>query len=169
MIIPVTRQELKAVLMDPKAPGVKEPYFIIKGEVGQEVTILTPGKNGNEYNKTYGFFSAYPGAQMLHVLYGQGVAVLQRPGFEGEVKEVRVVSLRAGMNLEVPAGYGHCLVNVGKTYLAVLDNFPLPQRYRDPGPVAGKRGLAYFVVDKKGDVGFEPNPNYKLHPQISTT
>lgn len=168
MIEPRTRQELKDVLMDPKGPGVTEPYFVIRGEAGQNITVLTPGLNGNEFNKTYGHFHNYQGMEIYNVVYGQGVLVMQRNDENGEAKEVRVVSLRSGMSVEIPSGYGHCLVNVGKTYLVVIDNAPDFKNAHNFEPVKDKRGLAYYVVDKRGEVGFEPNPNYRLHPQIST-
>lgn len=167
MIEARTRQELKEVLMDPKAPGVKDPYFVIRGEAGQNITILTPGLNGQEFNKTYGHFHKYQEVEIYHVVYGQGVLILQRNDENGEAKEVRVVSLRSGTTTEVPAGYGHALINIGKTYLVVIDNAPASPKAHDFAPVKEKHGFAYYVVDKKGEVGFESNPHYKLHPQIS--
>lgn len=168
MIQARTRSELKEVLMDPKSLGVKDPYFVIRGEDGQNITVVSPGRNGNEFNKTYGHFHRYQGVEIYRVLYGQGVLIMQRDDGDGEAKEVRVIGLRGGMTVEIPAGYGHALVNVGKTYLVVLDNAPNDAKAHDFEPVRLKHGLAYYVVDKKGEVGFEPNPHYRLHPQIAT-
>lgn len=167
MIITRTRQELKDVLMDSKSPGVKEPYFVIDGE-GQNVTILSPGKNGNEFNKTYGHFHNYQGVEIYRVIYGQGVLIMQRNDEDGEAKEIRVTSLRGGMTVEVPAGYGHALVNIGKTYLVVIDDAPDGAKTHNFEPVREKHGFAYYIIDKKGEVGFESNPRYRLHPQIAT-
>ena len=161
------RQELKEVLLDPKTPGVKEPYFVIRGEGGQNITVLTPGLNGREFNKTYGHFHKWQGVEVYHTVYGQGVLVMQRNDENGEAKEFRVVSLRPGMSVEIPSGYGHSMVNVGKTYLVVIDNSPEGAK-DDFESVKSKHGFAYYVVDKKGEIGFEPNPNYRMHPQIST-
>ncbi len=168
MIETRTRQDLKDVLMDPKAPGVKDPYFVIRGEAGQNITVLTPGLNGNEFNKTYGHFHNYQGVEIYHVVYGQGVLLMQRNDEMGEAKEVKVVSLRPGMTVEIPSGYGHALINVGKTYLVVIDNSPTGKNVHNFEPVKEKQGFAYYVVDKRGEVGFEPNPNYRMHPQITT-
>lgn len=167
MITSLTRQELKAVLMDPKSPGVKDPYFTIKGEAEQNIIIVTPGKNGNEFNKTYGCFHSFQGVEIYHVVYGQGVLLMQRNNEEGEAKEIRVTGLRSGTTIEVPAGYGHCLINVGKTYLVVINNSQGGNN-KNHEPVSLRHGFAYYVVDKKGEVGFESNPHYQLHPQIST-
>lgn len=168
MITTRTRQEIKEVLMDPKAPGVKDPYFVIRGEAGQNITILTPGLNGIEFNKTYGHFHNYMGVEVYNVVYGQGVLLMQRNDENGEAKEVRIVTLRPGISVEIPVGYGHSLVNVGKTYLVVVDNAPDKANAHNFEPVKQKHGFAYYIVDKKGEVGFEPNPNYRLRPQIST-
>ncbi|MBI4040088.1 hypothetical protein HY389_01905 [Candidatus Daviesbacteria bacterium] len=168
MITAKIRSELKDVLAQPSASGVREPYFVIHGEGGQNVTVLTPGKNGNEFNKTYGHFHNYTGIEIYHVVYGVGVLIMQRNDEAGEAKEVKVVPLRAGQTVEIPAGYGHALINVGKTYLVVVDNAPNTPKAHDYGPVKEKHGFAYYVVDKKGEIGFETNPNYKHHPQITT-
>ena len=168
MIQARTRTELKEVLMNPKAIGVKEPYFVIHGDNSQNVTILAPGLNGNEFNKTYGHFHNYQGVEIYHVVYGQGVLLMQRNDEQGEAKDIRVVSLRGGITVEIPAGYGHCLINVGKTYLVTVDDAPAESTAHDFEPVRQKHGFAYYVVDKKGEIGFEPNPNYKIHPQIAT-
>lgn len=168
MITTRTRPELKEVLMDPKSPGVKEPYFVIRGDEGQNITILSPGKNGNEFNKTYGHFHNYQGIEIYRVVYGQGVLIMQRNDDGGEAKEVKVVGLRPGVTVEVPVGYGHALVNIGKTYLVVIDDAPSTSGAHDFDLVKEKHGFAYYIVDKKGEVGFEPNHNYHLHPQIAT-
>lgn len=153
--------------MEPKEPGVKEPYFVIRGEGGQNITILTPGLNGREFNKTYGHFHNFQEVEIYHVVYGQGILIMQRNDESGEAKEFRMVSLRGGTTAEIPAGYGHTLINVGKTYLVVIDNSPIDPKAHNFESVKEKQGFAYYVIDKKGEIGFEPNLNYKLHPQIA--
>lgn len=168
MIIATAQQQLKDVLMDPKSPGVKEPYFQISGEGGQNLTVVTPGKNGDEFNKTYGYFYTYLDVLIYHVAYGQGVLVMQRNDAEGEAKEFKIVTLRPGVTIEIPVGYGHCLVNIGKTYLITIDSAVDTTKTAYTVPITEKKGFAYFIVDKRGEVGFASNPSYKIHPQIST-
>lgn len=168
MIQVKTKQDLKDVLMEPQAPGIKEPYFIISGEGGQNITVITPGTNGAEFNKTYGYFHQYPEVEIYHVVYGQGVLIMQRNDDMGEAKEIKIIGLRPGSTVEIPAGYGQAIANVGKNYLVVIDNSPVVLAKSDIEKITIKHGLAYYIVDKKGEIGFEPNPNYKLHPQIST-
>ncbi len=167
MIVTTTKKDLNDVLMDPKAPGVRDAYSVIRGE-NQNITVLSTGKNGGEYNKTRGHFHTYLGAEIYNCLYGQGILVMQRNDEEGEPKEFRVVSLHPGKQIEVPSGFGHCLVNVGRGYLVVLDNAPNIKNGHNYEPVKEKRGFAYYVIEKKGEIAFEENSNYKLHPQISS-
>lgn len=152
--------------MDSKAKGVKEPYFVIRGD-GQNITILSPGKNGIEYNKTYGHFHNYQGVEIYHCLYGQGILVTQRNDENGEAKEFKVISLSAGKQAEIPVGYGHSLANVGKGFLVVLDNAPDDPKAHNYEPVEDKRGFAYYIVEKKGEIAFDQNHNYRVHPQIT--
>lgn len=167
MIITKTHKELEDVLMDPKDTGVKEPYFIIR-EIGQNITIIVPGKNGDEYNKTYGHFHIYMGVEIYNCLYGQGLLIMQRNDEEGEAKEFKVVTLHSGKQVEVPSGYGHCIVNIGKSFLVMLDNSPDFEKSHNYETVKIKKGFAYYVIEKKGEISFEHNPNYHVHPQITT-
>lgn len=167
MITTKTGQELKDVLMDPKATGVKEAYFVIHSD-DQNITALSPGKFGVEFNKTYGHFHNYQGVEIYNCLYGQGILVMQRNDEDGEAKEFKIVTLHPGRQVGIPAGFGHSIINVGKGFLVVLDNAPNSSKAHNYKPVKEKRGFAYYIVEKKGEVGFEANPNYKVHPQIST-
>ena len=162
-----THKDIEDVLMEPRAKGVKEAYFIMRA-ANQSITILNSGKNGIEYNKTHGHFHTYLGTEIYNCLYGQGILIMQRNDEEGEAKEFKIVSLTSGRQIEVPSGYGHCIVNVGKGYLVTLDNAPGDGKSHDYESVKIKQGFAYFVIERKGEIAFEPNPNYKLHPQIST-
>lgn len=168
MVASTTIKDLQGVLMEPKLASVKEPYFTIQGNNGENITILASGKNGIEFNKTFGDFHTFPGVEIYHCLYGQGLLIMQRNGPDGEPKEVKVVGLRSGTIIEVPAGYGHCIVNTGKNFLIVADNAPANPKMHSDELLKTKKGLAYYVIDKKGNIAFEENPNYHFHPQIST-
>ena len=167
MIVTKKAKDLKSVLMDPGARGVKYPYSLITAG-DQTIFVVTAGQNGIEYNKITGYFSNFEGASIYQCLYGQGVLLLQRNDELGEAKEFKVVTLNSGRSVGVPAGWAMCLVNIGKTFLVVIGNLNINSRYIDEKPIVEKQGLAYFVVEKKGEIGFEENPNYKLHPQITT-
>lgn len=165
MIIAKTRKDLKPVLKEPKEKGIKDPYYMIEGD-GQIILVVNPGKNGSEFNKTVGYFNNYPAVNIYQCLYGQGILLLQRNDESGEAKEFKVVTMNPGRQVEVPVGWGVSLVNVGRNIL-VASYGPETQDH-DSKPIIEKQGLAYYVVEKKGEIGFEPNARYTVHPQIST-
>lgn len=168
MITVKTHKELEAVLLAPKAVGVKEPYYVIHSE-DQNITIINHGLNGTEYNKTYGHFHKFLGVEVYTCLHGQGVLVMQRNDEAGEAKEFKVVTLHPGRQMEIPSGFGHALINVGKDYLVVLDNSgKKADKWHDYKPITNKKGFAYYIVEKKGEIALDPNPHYQVHPQIST-
>ena len=104
MIIAKTDKDLKPVLMKGVKGGVKTPYYLIKNK-GQLIFVVSPGRNGIEFNKTVGYFSNFPGMQTYQCLYGRGVIVLQRNDELGEAKEfsARPLLLQAGIAAE-PSG-----------------------------------------------------------------
>lgn len=166
MVIQVSRKELQPFLMEPKAVGVKDPYYLIQGE-DQTITVLSSGKNGIEYNKTMGYFNKLQGAVTLTCLYGQGVVIIQRNDELGEAKEFKVSTLSPGKQVEVPSGWGHSIINIGKKFLMVI-NSTIPHKLQALEPIKLKKGFAYYVVEKKGEVGFESNSTYRVRPQITT-
>lgn len=167
MITTVTKKEIEDILMDPKGSGVKEAYFIIQGEE-QDILVLNPGKNGQEFNKTEGYFRKDNGVGIFHCLFGQGILLMQRNDEEGEAKEFKMVTLQFGKQVVIPAGSAYAVVNIGKGFLVGLDNSLVDPKNKDFHSIKEKKGLAYYIVEKKGEVAFEANPNYSVHPQIAT-
>lgn len=147
--------------------GIKNPYYLIKDNQ-QLIFVVTPGRNNTEFNKTVGYFSNFPQIATYQCLYGQGIFIMQRNDEGGEAKEFKIVSLNPLKQVLVPAGWGMGLVNTGNNFLVVLRNSFLDEKYEDAKPILEKRGLAFYVVEKKGEISIEENPNYQLHPQITT-
>lgn len=167
MVITKTQRDLKPVLMDSTKKGVDNPYYQIL-EDGQIIFVVSPGLNGSEYNKTTVFLNDSSGVQVCQSLYGQGIILMQRIDEAGEAKEFKVVSLFPGRQVNIPTGWALCLVNVGKSFLVVIANIDVEGDSKKSKGIIEKQGLVYYVVEKKGEIGFEPNPNYRIHPQIST-
>lgn len=167
MIISTTHKDLEAVLMEPRASGVREPYFIINSE-DQCIFVVNSGKNGIEFNKTYGYLRKDNSIAIYQCLYGQGILIMQRNDEAGEAKEFKVVTLQNGRQVVIPAGLAYALINIGKGYLVVLDNSPYNIKEQDRQQITTKTGFAYYIVEKKGEVAFEQNSSYSIHPQIST-
>lgn len=167
MVITKNSADLKSVLMEPTGKKVKTPYYLIE-EGGQVIFVVSPGRNGVEFNKTIGYFSKFPGMQVYLCLHGAGILLMQRNDELGEAKEFKMVILNPLKQVNVPVGWGMCLVNTGSGLLVVLRNSLLDEKYKDSKPIIEKRGLAYYIVEKKGEINFEQNQNYRVHPQIST-
>ncbi len=167
MVITAHHKELEDVLMESKAKGVKEPYYVINTSE-QSIFVISSGKNGVEFNKTYGYIHKYLGIQTYQCLFGQGVMLMQRNDEFGEAKEFKIVTLHPGRHLDVPAGWASSIINIGKNLLVVLRNSPFNPKLQETTALKEKKGLTYYVVEKKGEIGFDLNPLYKVHPQITS-
>lgn len=167
MVVTKTHKDLKSVLMDSTKKGVKYPYYQILGD-GQIIFVVSTGLNGQEFNKTTVFFNNYPSIQVYQCLSGQGMILMQRMDEQGEAKEFKVISIPVGKAVTVPIGWVTCLVNVGKSFLVVLANIGIESSLLDSKEAMRKKGLVYYIVEKKGEISFEQNPNYSTHPQIAT-
>lgn len=167
MLIAKKGKDLKPVVMKGARVEVKNPYYLIE-DSQQLIFVVSPGKNGMEFNKTKGYFSNYESMQTYQCLYGQGILLMQRNDLEREAKEFKMVSLTSSRQVSVPAGWGMCLVNTGSNFLVVLRSSFLDEKLAEIKPIVEKRGLAYYIVEKKGEISFEENPNYSFHPQITT-
>ncbi len=165
MVITKSDKDLRQVLMMGDKANVKSPYYLIQDEE-QQIFVVSPGRNGTEFNKIVGYFNNFPGMQTYQCLYGQGILLMQRNDLEGEAKEFKIVSLNPGKQVLVPAGWGMCLANTGQSFLVVLRHNLLDEKFIDSKPILEKQGFAYYIVEKKGEISFEQNPNYRLHPQI---
>lgn len=140
--------------------GLKHPYYLIK-EGSQVIFVIPSGLNGVQFNKTKCLVASPTNSMIFQCLYGQGIAAMQRNDEVGEAKEFKVVTLSSGRQLEVAAGSYFAFVNVGRGFLVVLG----PEEEEE---ALEKQGLVYDIVEKKGEIAFEQNPNYGVHPQISS-
>ena len=167
MIITKTHRDVEEVLMEPRVKGMKESYFIIESD-GQNILVINSGKNGIEFNKTRGSFRKDNNISIYQCLYGQGILIMQRNDEGGEAKEFKVVTLQTGRQVVIPAGFIFGLSNIGKGFLVVLDSYPYDSKIEQVEELKVKQGFAYYIVEKKGEIAFEQNSNYRVHPQIST-
>lgn len=166
MIVTKTIKDIKPVLMESTKKVVKDPYELIVDKT-QVIFVVSPGLNGVEFNKTAGYLNHFSGMQNYQCLNGSGILLMQRNDEMNEAKEFRMARLHPHKQVDVPAGWFVCLVNTGNKFLVVLRNSTSNEKYQTPKPILEKKGFAYYVVEKKGEITFDQNPNYQLHPQIS--
>lgn len=164
--------------MDPAGIGPVIHYYMIRGGSDQKnTTIWEPGTISGEYIKTYGHYHVGNLSETYNIIYGQGVALLQKLAenengemIPDEVCEFKAVPVKAGQVVFMPSKFGHLLVNTGKTYFVTIDDSPVDFEERDPASFPGHanyelvkkmRGFAYYVVENNGEVALKKNPLYK--------
>jgi glucose-6-phosphate isomerase len=168
--------EMRQVLKNPGAKGPDPVYLVFRGVPDQaaqagirsDITIINPGTLGNEYTKTHGHYHLGEGVESYKVLSGEAVLILQKPNYDLEgVEAVRVVKLSPSQTVEIPAGWGHTLVNIGPTPL-IAENFEPPTIEQLYSAYKKKHGAAYYVLDQDGQMKIEPNKNYGEVPKPQT-
>lgn len=167
MIITKKYKDLEPVLMEKHKIRVKIPYYLITDKE-QVIFVVAAGHSGIEFNKTLGYIDELLGMQLYQCLYGSGILLMQRNDELGEAKEFKMVILNSFKQVAVPAGWAVCFVNTGNNFLVVLRNSVLDEKLEISGSIIEKRGFNFYVIKKKGEIAFEPNPNYHVHPQITT-
>lgn len=171
-----THEKMKDVLMDPAAPGPAVHYYMIRGgSEKRNVTIWESGTVGGEYIKTYGHYHIGALDETYSIIFGEGVALLQKLVEENgvpqpdRVEEFKAIKVKAGDSVYMPPGYGHLVVNIGKTWFATSDDSPVEGAndsasmpgHADYESVKQMRGFAYYVVEKDGSPVLVPNKLYK--------
>lgn len=171
-------EKMKEVLMDPEGAGPAIHYYMIRGGSRQKnVTVWETGTISGEYIKTYGHYHVGDLSETYWIVYGQGVALLQKLAEDekGElisdtVEQFKAIPVKPGQEIFMPTKFGHLLVNTGNTYFVTLDDSPVDFEDRDPtsfpghadySPVQKMRGFAYYVVEHNGQPALKKNPLYK--------
>lgn len=173
-----THERMKDVLLDPNAVGPAVHYYMIRGGVDQKnITVWEPGLVGKEYIKTYGHYHVGKLDETYWILYGQGIALLQKLAVDTQgnmvadtVEEFKAVPVKQGDSVYMPAGYGHLVANIGKTYFVTADDSPVNFEEKDPTSLPGHAdyelvkkmgGFVYFVVEENGKPALIRNIKYK--------
>lgn len=175
---PRTDEEMKEVMMDPAGQGPAFHYYMIRGGVEQKnITVWEPGTVSGEYIKTYGHYHVGELSETYEIIYGQGVALLQKLAEDETgkmmadvVSEFQAIPVKVGQVVFMPTKFGHLLVNTGKTYFVTADDSPVNFEDKDPSSFPGHadyelvkkmRGFAYYVIEHNGQPALKRNPLYK--------
>ncbi len=173
-----TDEKMRDVLMDPDGVGPAVHYYMIRGGVEQKnTTVWEPGTISGEYIKTYGHYHIGELSETYWIVYGQGVALMQKLAEDengqmlaDQVEEFKAIPIKTGSEIFMPPKFGHLLANTGKTYLVCIDDSPVDFEDRDPVSFPGHadyelvkkmRGFAYYVVEHEGKPALKKNPLYK--------
>lgn len=179
---PVIRRlkEMREVLAQKGTAQPDEVYYIYRGlreskdendirenKLRYDVTIIRPERLGNEFMKTAGHY--HPGAygELYEVVYGEAWCLLQKKNIKNSriIEDVILVKAALGDKIVIPPGYGHILINTGKTHLVTSDwvSSEFSPEYE---PYQRGGGAAYFVFEDTLGERFEINPYYQEVPKI---
>jgi glucose-6-phosphate isomerase, archaeal len=180
-----THEKMAEVLMDPKGIGPAIHYYMIRGGVDQKnITVWEPGTISGEYIKTYGHYHVGELDETYWILYGEGVALLQKLATDKNgnfivdiVEEFKAIVVKTGSEIYMPPGYGHLVANTGKTYFVTADSSPVNfdevnsvsmPGHADYEMVKKMQGFAYYVVEDNGKPALKQNRLYKKVMQLET-
>lgn len=172
-----THVAMQPVLMNPDAPGPSVHYYMIRGGSQQRnVTVWEPGTVGGEYIKTFGHYHVGALDETYWILSGEGYVVQQKLAEDEQgqmipdhVAEFKIIPIKAGDSVFIPAGSGHLAINTGSTYMVTTDDSPVDFSDADPSGKPGHadyslvehtRGFAYYVVEREGKPALIRNKNY---------
>src|SRR3989339_292160 len=175
---PRTHEKMQEVLMNPQGSGPAIHYYMLRGGSAQRnITVWEPGMVSGEYIKTYGHYHVGNLSETYWILFGQGVALLQKLAEDekeemilDEVAEFQAIPVKTGQKIFMPPKFGHLLVNTGETYFVAADDSPVDFGNQDPSsfpghadyaPIKKMRGFAYYVVEHNGQVALKKNLLYK--------
>jgi len=125
-----------------------------KGDLLHCISIVYPGKIGNEYYMTKGHFHEVEDTAEIYLTFqGEGKLVMQTPD-----NDSKVVEMKKGSISYIPPYWAHRTVNTGEEPLVFFGV------YRgDAGHNYGiieKNGMKDLVLEKDGEVVIETNPAY---------
>ena len=128
----------------------------VAGELLYGVSIVHPGKVGNEYFMTKGHFhTVLETGEVYYCLKGEGFMVMETPEGEWAVEEVR-----PGGVLYVPPRWAHRSVNSGSVEdLVTLFVYP-GNAGHDYGTIEAQ-GFRKLVVEQEGQPAIVDNPRWR--------
>ena len=149
-------EEMREVLMSPEADGPESVYVMIRGN--PNITVLVPGKIGQEFTKTLGHYHKDDRQEVYQVLFGEGKMLVQNR----DVSDVRLLEMKTGEQVAVPEGYAHTMINTGEGPLVTADDClqDAEAHVNDYEPIKEKQGFALYVVEEGGEVKTVSNSKY---------
>ncbi|NOR91009.1 MAG: cupin domain-containing protein [Anaerolineales bacterium] len=143
-------------------PVLYEVYEIKRpeseGELMNGISIVHPGKVGEEYFMTKGHFhTVLDTAEVYYCLKGEGMMVMETPEGEWSIEE-----LHPGCVLYVPPRWAHRSVNTGQLVNLVTFFIYPGNAGHDYGTIE-QQGFRKLVVERDGRVQVIDNPRW--HPK----
>lgn len=151
-------QKACATLLSQADPVVYEvlvaPVPEAEGHICHGVTVLHPGRVGDEYFMTKGHYHRKLGtAEVYYGLRGTGLLLMQT--LQGNW---RALAIKPGTVVYVPPHWGHRSINTGEEPLVLLYAYPGDAGH-DYGSIEST-GFARLVVARNGRPALVENPRY---------
>lgn len=151
-------QAAYAAMLDQKDAVLYEVYELsrpaLPGELLSGVSVIHPGKVGNEFFMTKGHFHAIlETAEVYYVTAGQGYMVMENPEGDWAVEEYR-----PGRVVYVPPRWAHRSVNTGQEDLVFFWVYPAHAGH-DYGTIE-RQGFRKLVVENGSRVQIVDNPRW---------
>jgi glucose-6-phosphate isomerase len=125
------------------------------GHLLHSVTVMYPGKVGDEYFMTSGHFHEDTEAsEVYYCLAGQGMLLVQDRDSRCEA-----IAMEIGTAAYIPPGYAHRTANTGDEPFVFLAVWPSDAGH-DYGTIK-ETGFAKLVVERDGRPQLVDNPNYQ--------
>lgn len=173
--------ELKPVLMDQNNPsaswrtGGPDPVYEVHTDIEKEGwvnrTVLKSGRLNQEYPKTFGHYHTAQVTEIYKVEKGEGIMILQKKYLENgkwipeKVEQVCLVKSQPGDEIVITPEFGHSWSNTGDVDLELVDTWAEGHQTADYEMIEKLHGMAYYLVEKDGQVEALPNPNYLDLPE----
>ena len=127
----------------------------VAGEIAHGISIVHPGKIGDEYFMTKGHFHAVlDTAEFYQCLAGNGFMVMETP--EGDWA---VEAMRPGVVIYIPPRWGHRSVNTGRAAdLIMFFGYPANAGH-DYGSIE-RQGFRKLVIERDGEPAIVDNPRW---------
>ncbi|MEM1588929.1 MAG: glucose-6-phosphate isomerase [Candidatus Bathyarchaeia archaeon] len=131
------------------------PQPEVDGQINFGVTVLYPGKIGNEYFFTKGHYHTKETTAELYVgLKGEGIMLMQTKDGQSST-----LPIKPGHVVYVPPFWAHRTINVGKKKLTFFFAYPSDSGH-DYGTIKEK-GFMKMVVEERGKPKIVDNPRFK--------
>lgn len=128
----------------------------LAGELSHGISIVHPGKVGDEYFMTKGHFHAVlETAEVYYCLKGEGAIVMETPEGDWSVEE-----LKPGCILYVPPRWAHRSVNTAPRQ-DLVTFFLYPANAGHDYSTIEQQGLRKLMVERDGRVQVVDNPRWR--------
>lgn len=159
----------------------KDRDKILNAKLSFNITVIPPGKIGDEFAKTVGHYHPNKAGtslrfpEVFEVIFGKAFFVLQSASADLEkLKEIYLIEAKRGEKVVVPPGFGHACINPSPDEVLIVANWQAAENEAIHEPYEAKNGAAYYAVESESlaaggktvkECKFVPNLSYSLLPQ----